>query len=212
MPETACVHVSTQSKGRGRLTPIRKMDSKAKSEGTAAGTGTNFTSLQERSRSRYVAVAAGAFHTVLIRSDGSAVGSRGSLQIPRLPAGIRYIAVAANLEHTLFLRSDGHAVSCTNDSVECSLTSLTPSTSWHDVHIHCKRWTSCCVAAKRWSSDCIRTQWRWALQYPSVPFGNLVYSSGCRFSTFLAASKRWKSRCLWRKPITTWTQVIRRSL
>ena len=127
MPETACVHVSTQSKGRGRLTPIRKMDSKAKSEGTAAGTGTNFTSLQERSRSRYVAVAAGAFHTVLIRSDGSAVGSRGSLQIPRLPAGIRYIAVAANLEHTLFLRSDGHAVSCTNDSVECSLTSLTPS-------------------------------------------------------------------------------------
>lgn len=113
--------------GRGRLTPIRKMESKAKSEGTAAGTGMNFTSLQERSRSRYVAVAAGAFHTVLIRSDGSAVGSRGSLQIPRLPAGIRYIAVAANLEHTLFLRSDGHAVSCTNDSVECSLTSLTPS-------------------------------------------------------------------------------------
>ena len=103
------------------------MESKVKSEGTAAGTGENLASLQERSRSRYVAVAAGAFHTVLIRSDGSAVGSRGSLQIPRLPAGIRYIAVAANLEHTLFLRSDGHAVSCTNDSVECSLTSLTPS-------------------------------------------------------------------------------------
>ena len=84
--------------------------------------------LERNCRSRYVAAAAGAFHTVLVRSDGTAVGSSGShIQIPRLPTGIRYIAVAANLEHTILLRSDGRVVSCRNHTVEfveCSTPSL----------------------------------------------------------------------------------------
>ncbi|CAE7246356.1 glo-4 [Symbiodinium pilosum] len=67
---------------------------------------------------RYVAVAAGAFHTLLLRSDGVAVssGSYKSLGlIPKLPAGVKYVDVAANLEHTLLLRNDGHVIACGPD-------------------------------------------------------------------------------------------------
>ena len=67
---------------------------------------------------RYVAVAAGAFHTVLLRSDGVAVAS-GSYKtlglIPRPPLGVRYVDVAANLEHTLLLHSDGNVTACGPD-------------------------------------------------------------------------------------------------
>lgn len=64
---------------------------------------------------RYVAVAAGTFHTLLLRSDGVslACGSYKSQGlIPQPPAGVKYIDVAANLEHTLLLRSDGQAIAC----------------------------------------------------------------------------------------------------
>ena len=67
---------------------------------------------------RYVAVAAGAFHTVLLRSDGVAVasGSYKSLGlVPPPPSGVKYVDVAANLEHTLLLRSDGHVTACGPD-------------------------------------------------------------------------------------------------
>lgn len=57
---------------------------------------------------RFIAVAAGAFHTILLKQDGSAmvIGSRG-LSLP--PPG-KYIDVAANGEHSLFLRSDGEVI------------------------------------------------------------------------------------------------------
>ena len=63
-------------------------------------------------------MAAGAFHTLLLRSDGVAVssGSYKSLGlIPKLPAGVKYVDVAANLEHTLLLRNDGHVIACGPD-------------------------------------------------------------------------------------------------
>ena len=67
---------------------------------------------------RYVAVAAGTFHTLLLRSDGVSVAC-GSYKsqglIPQPPRGVKYIDVAANLEHTLLLRSDGQAIACGPD-------------------------------------------------------------------------------------------------
>lgn len=63
---------------------------------------------------RYAAVAAGDFHTVLLRSDGTVigVGANGDRQIdiPELPEGVTYTAVAAGDSHTVLLRSDGTAV------------------------------------------------------------------------------------------------------
>eukprot|EP00439_Symbiodinium_sp_Y106_P022554 s973_g2.t2 len=56
-------------------------------------------------------VAAGRYHSVLLRRSGGAVAfglnAAGESLLPRLPAGIRYIAVAAGAQHTLLLRSDG---------------------------------------------------------------------------------------------------------
>ncbi|CAE7834151.1 glo-4 [Symbiodinium sp. CCMP2592] len=67
---------------------------------------------------RYVAVAAGTFHTLLLRSDGLSVAC-GSYKsqglIPQPPRGVKYIDVAANQENTLLLRSDGQAIACGPD-------------------------------------------------------------------------------------------------
>ncbi|CAE7818873.1 RCC1 [Symbiodinium sp. CCMP2456] len=61
-------------------------------------------------------VAAGRYHSVLLRRSGGAVAfglnAAGESLLPRLPAGVRYIAVAAGTQHTLLLRSDGRVGSC----------------------------------------------------------------------------------------------------
>lgn len=98
-----------------RLSPRERKFKNERSKGSSGGSSALMDSGHNR-KCRYVAVAAGAFHTVLIRSDGSAVGS-SQIRIPRLPTRTTYIAVAASLEQTLFLRSDGNVVSC-NDT-EC---------------------------------------------------------------------------------------------
>ena len=74
-------------------------------------------------------VAAGDFHTVLLRSDGTAVacGSNGAGQcnLPALDEGLTYTQVAAGDGHTLLLRSDGRAVACgANYFGQCNLPAL----------------------------------------------------------------------------------------
>ena len=75
---------------------------------------------------KYTQVAAGAHHTVLLRSDGRVVTSgdnqHGQCNIPSLDAGLSYTDVAAGSNHTVLLRSDGTAVACgDNESRQCSL-------------------------------------------------------------------------------------------
>ena len=59
----------------------------------------------------YVQVAAGGYHTVLLKSDGSAVtcggNDTGQCDIPALTDGLIYTQVAAGSFHTVLLRSDG---------------------------------------------------------------------------------------------------------
>ena len=74
----------------------------------------------------YTKVAAGYYHTVLLRSDGQAVAvggnNRGQTSIPALAAGVTYTDIAAGLEHTVLLRSDGQAVAVgNNDSGQTSI-------------------------------------------------------------------------------------------
>ncbi|CAK0870814.1 unnamed protein product [Prorocentrum cordatum] len=61
-------------------------------------------------------VAAGARHTVLLRSDGTAVAcgrsDEGQCVLPGLAAGRAYTQAAAGQDHTVLLRSDGRAVAC----------------------------------------------------------------------------------------------------
>ena len=63
---------------------------------------------------RYVGCAAGAFHTVLLRSDGLAVAfgdtSDGKCVVPDLVEGARYVGCAAGFENTILLTSEGRAV------------------------------------------------------------------------------------------------------
>lgn len=63
----------------------------------------------------FVDVAAGGYHTVLLRHDGTveACGwnGLGQCDVPALPTGLRYTKVAAGLNHSLALRSDGQVVS-----------------------------------------------------------------------------------------------------
>ncbi|CAK0885031.1 unnamed protein product, partial [Prorocentrum cordatum] len=71
-------------------------------------------------------VAAGAGHTVLLRSGGSAVARgdnmHGQCDLPALAAGQAYTHVAAGMSHTVLLRSDGTAVACgSNRYGQCSL-------------------------------------------------------------------------------------------
>ena len=80
-------------------------------------------------RLNYTQVAAGAHHTVLLRSDGAAVAcgdnSAGQCDIPALGAGLSYTDVFAGRKHTVLLRSDGTAVACgDNGSRQCDLPSL----------------------------------------------------------------------------------------
>ena len=62
----------------------------------------------------YTQVAAGHYHTVLLKSNGTAIafgeGRIGCLRIPELEEGVSYTQVAAGLYHTVLLRSDGRAV------------------------------------------------------------------------------------------------------
>ena len=66
----------------------------------------------------YTRVAAGDFHTVLIKSDGTAVAvgdacavwSKERCRIPALQSGLTYTYAAAGIYHTVLLRSDGTAV------------------------------------------------------------------------------------------------------
>ncbi|CAK0909010.1 unnamed protein product, partial [Prorocentrum cordatum] len=77
----------------------------------------------------YTQVAAGAGHTVLLRTDGSAVAcgqnGEGVCALPALPAGLTYTQVAAGDDHTVLLRSDGSAVACgQNCDGQCALPAL----------------------------------------------------------------------------------------
>merc|ERR1712008_16440 len=62
----------------------------------------------------YVQVAAGAWHTVLIRSDGSAVAcgenDDGRCDVPALFGGQKYVHAAAGSCHTVLIQSNGSAV------------------------------------------------------------------------------------------------------
>ena len=56
---------------------------------------------------------AGAWGTVLLRSDGQAIiGNYGNCRIPPLDEGISYVQVSAGTSHIVLLRSDGQAVAC----------------------------------------------------------------------------------------------------
>ena len=59
-------------------------------------------------------MAAGEYHTVLLRDDGEAVAfghnGVGQCAVPARPAGTRYVAAAAGRFHTVLLRDDGEAV------------------------------------------------------------------------------------------------------
>ena len=62
----------------------------------------------------YVGVAAGWYHTVLLRSDGAAVAFganlSGQTDVPDLAEGMQYVGVAAGAFYTVLLRSDRVAV------------------------------------------------------------------------------------------------------
>ena len=64
----------------------------------------------------YTHVAAGGWHTVLLKSDGSATsfGSNmyGQCDMPDLPDGVSYVEVACGAHHTVLLKSDGIAAAC----------------------------------------------------------------------------------------------------
>lgn len=74
-------------------------------------------------------VAAGGWHTVLLRSDGTAVAFglsfHGQCTISPLEDGLTYMQVAAGEVHTVLLRSDGTAVAfgCLDDG-RCVVPSL----------------------------------------------------------------------------------------
>eukprot|EP00929_Paragymnodinium_shiwhaense_P056673 TRINITY_DN28364_c0_g5_i1.p1 TRINITY_DN28364_c0_g5~~TRINITY_DN28364_c0_g5_i1.p1 ORF type:complete len:1149 (-),score=203.64 TRINITY_DN28364_c0_g5_i1:86-3532(-) len=74
----------------------------------------------------YVSCAAGAGHTVLLRSDGQAVAfgrnREGRCSVPRSPPGIRYVAVATGYWHTVLVQSDGLAVAFgSNSDGQCNV-------------------------------------------------------------------------------------------
>ena len=86
----------------------------------------------------YTQVSAGAYHTVLLRSDGNAVacGSNlhGKCNIPPLDDEISYTQVSAGHEHTVLLRSDGKAVACgLNVYGQCTLPPLDDGISYTQV-------------------------------------------------------------------------------
>jgi len=77
----------------------------------------------------YTQVAAGSYHTVLLRSDGTAVAcgrqGNGQCNIPALDDGLTYTQVAAGDYHTVLLRCDGTAVACGNNKYgQCNIPAL----------------------------------------------------------------------------------------
>ena len=74
-------------------------------------------------------VAAGGFHTALLRSDGTVAscGSNrfGQCDVPALEDGLTYTHVAAGDYHTALLRSDGTVTACgNNDDGQCDVPAL----------------------------------------------------------------------------------------
>lgn len=67
--------------------------------------------------------AAGAFHTVLLRSDGRVTafgdGRAGQCDLPEPGEGAMYAQVAAGGDHTAMLRSDGRVVLCGDNARGC---------------------------------------------------------------------------------------------
>ena len=61
--------------------------------------------MDSRGGTRYIAVSAGGWHSVLLREDGEAVafgrGDEQQCSVPVPPAGTRYVAVAAGGWHTV---------------------------------------------------------------------------------------------------------------
>ena len=83
-------------------------------------------------------LAAGDYHTVLLKSDGTAVacGSNGDGQcdIPALVAGATYTQVAAGYSHTVLLKSDGTAVACgSNARGQCDIPALVAGATYTQV-------------------------------------------------------------------------------
>ena len=84
------------------------------------------------SRTQYLQAAAGAGHTVLLRSDGEAVAfgdnDGGQCDVPALPPGTQYVQATAGACHTVLLRSDGQAVAFgLNDDGRCVVPALPPN-------------------------------------------------------------------------------------
>ena len=78
---------------------------------------------------RYVAVALGENHIVLLRDDGRAFApgatGLGQCKVPALPEGKRYTAVVAGWNHSMLLRDDGGAVAfADNDHGHCKIPDL----------------------------------------------------------------------------------------
>ena len=81
---------------------------------------------------------AGAYHTVLLRSDGQAVACGhnidGRCETPPLDEGLSYCEVSAGGYHTVLLRSDGQAVACgKNFDGQCSIAPLDEGLSYSQV-------------------------------------------------------------------------------
>src|SRR5262249_15633860 len=76
----------------------------------------------------YIAVAAGLYHSVALRSDGSLVawGWDGFGQVSQTPATGTFKAVAAGFDHDLAIRSDGSLVAWGDDTY--GQVSQTPTT------------------------------------------------------------------------------------
>ncbi|CAK0887599.1 unnamed protein product, partial [Prorocentrum cordatum] len=77
----------------------------------------------------YTHVAAGAFHTVLLRSDGTVAAcgrnANGQCDVPALEGGVTYTHVAAGGYHTVLLRSDGTVAACgRNADGQCDVPAL----------------------------------------------------------------------------------------
>lgn len=94
--------------------------------GLATGSALQIVKLKKR---WYTQVAAGDYHTVLLRSDGTVIvcgdNSQGQCRIPTLEGEAEYTQVSAGYGHTVLLKSDGSAVACGNNSSgQCSIPAL----------------------------------------------------------------------------------------
>ena len=77
----------------------------------------------------YKQIAAGSYHTVLLRSEGAAVACGGNIDtqcdLPALDGDLTYTQIAAGSYHTVLLRSEGTAVACgENYEGQCDLPAL----------------------------------------------------------------------------------------